>query len=409
MAKLKNDSYLGMNIENNIQYWRGRISHSIFLFLTIFGFLAYIPSVILSIRDDIPVIALLDTVVYGLVIFITLNKRISEIFKSAIGSILFYILGMVLLFTLGPYAAGNLWLFAFSLIAGLTLGEKAGIISLIINITTQVTFYILIQKGMIFQEIRFHIEANMWLIRAVNFIVLNIIIVISNSIFVKGFRKLLTQSYETKKATIVGLAKLAEHRDSDTGEHLNRIQYYTTIICREMAKKNDFHDYITEEYINDMAMSSILHDIGKVGIQDAILLKPGKLNPEEFNEIKQHPIIGGEVIEEIEKNIKGRSLYMLGREIAFYHHEKWDGTGYPEGLSCTNIPLSARIVALVDVYDALTSERPYKEAFSHDKARKIILDGKGSHFDPQIVDIFLKIEVLFKNFSERNCLKPIMK
>jgi len=277
---------------------------------------------------------------------------------------------------------------------------------LIINTVTQITLYILIQQEILFQYTDFHIEADVWLIRAVNFITLNCIIIISNHIFIKGFRELLYQSNETKKATIVGLAKLAEHRDTNTGEHLNRIQYYTTILCRELANKKEYRDYITVEYIEDMRMSSILHDIGKVGIQDAILLKPGKLTNEEFYEIRQHPIIGGQVIEEIEKNIKGRSLYMLGREIAFYHHEKWNGTGYPEGLSKEEIPLSARIIALVDVYDALTSDRPYKKAYSHDVARNIIIKGRNTHFNPQIVDAFLEIENLFKQFSENCTLKP---
>lgn len=161
----------------------------------------------------------------------------------------------------------------------------------------------------------------------------------------------------------------------------------------------EYNHYITENYIDDIATSSILHDIGKVGIQDSILLKPGKPTDEEFDIIKQHTIYGGDVINEIEKNIKGKSLYLLAKEIAYYHHEKWDGSGYPKGLKGKEIPLSARIVTLVDVYDALTTERPYKKAFSHEKAREIIISENEKHFDSMIVKIFISREEEFQRLS----------
>jgi len=157
-----------------------------------------------------------------------------------------------------------------------------------------------------------------------------------------------------------------------------------------------YKDYITEKYIDDIYQSSILHDIGKVGIQDSVLLKPGKLNLEEFNIIKRHTVLGGDALAEIESQTEGRSFLILGKEIAYYHHEKWDGTGYPDGLKGENIPLSARVVAIADVYDALTTKRFYKEAFTHEKSREIIISLKGSHFDPDVVDAFMANE---KNFS----------
>ncbi len=168
------------------------------------------------------------------------------------------------------------------------------------------------------------------------------------------------------------------------------------MIAREMAGLPAYKDYITEKYIDDIYQSSILHDIGKVGIQDSVLLKPGKLNSEEFDIIKRHSILGGDALAEIESQTEGRSVLTLGKEIAYYHHEKWDGTGYPDGLKGEDIPLAARIVAIADVYDALTTKRFYKEAFTHEKSREIIISLKGSHFDPDVVDAFLANE---KNFS----------
>lgn len=195
-----------------------------------------------------------------------------------------------------------------------------------------------------------------------------------------------------RAGTILGLAKLAEYRDEATGAHLERIREYTLILTKELAKKAHYQDYITSQYIDDIYFSSILHDIGKVGIPDSILLKPGRLTRKEFEIIKRHSSIGGDVLKQVSANLQGRSFLTIGMHIAYFHHEKWDGTGYPNGLQKYEIPLSARIVALADVYDALTSKRIYKEAYSHEQAREIIVNQRGKHFDPEIVDSFLEHE-----------------
>ena len=209
----------------------------------------------------------------------------------------------------------------------------------------------------------------------------------------KMLERNLIQSYKdvqnTRAGTILGLAKLAEFRDKDTGRHLERIREYTRILAEEMAKHSKYKGYITKEYRDDISLSSILHDIGKVGVPDSILLKPGKLTSREFEEIKEHVLLGGDTLNTIDSRIDGRSFLTIGKEIAYHHHEKWDGTGYPDGLKGEDIPLSARLVGLADVYDALTSKRSYKDAYSHKKAKKIIIDERGKHFDPDIVDAFL--------------------
>ena len=200
-----------------------------------------------------------------------------------------------------------------------------------------------------------------------------------------------------KFLTIMGLAKLAEYRDEGTGMHLERIQEYVRVIAETMAAQSKYANYITEEYILDVSKSSILHDIGKVGIPDSILLKPGRLLPEEFEIIKRHCVIGGDALKEMEAKIEGQSFLTLGKEAAYHHHEKWDGSGYPSGLKGEQIPLSARQVALADVYDALTSERSYKKAFSHEHSREIIVNSKGTHFDPDVVEAFLEQEDTFRS------------
>ncbi len=203
-----------------------------------------------------------------------------------------------------------------------------------------------------------------------------------------------------RTATILGLAKLAEYRDVDTGAHLERIGAYARIIALELAKLQQYKSYITEAYIEDIYNSAILHDIGKVGVPDAILLKAGKLTENEFEIIKTHSALGGDALKEVETNIHGQTFLTLGKEIAYYHHEKWDGTGYPNGLKGEQIPLSARIVALADVYDALTSKRTYKEAFPHQVAVEIIRKDRGTHFAPDVVDAFLVNEDKIRRIRE---------
>ena len=209
----------------------------------------------------------------------------------------------------------------------------------------------------------------------------------------------LIESYKklqnARAATILGLAKLAEYRDEGTGAHLERIREYAKRLAEEMAKNSRYKTIVTQDYIEDIFQSSILHDIGKVGIPDAILLKPGRLTDEEFEVIKRHTTMGGDAIGIIESRIKERSFLFMGKEIAYNHHEKWDGSGYPRGMKGEEIPLSARIIALADVYDALTSKRFYKEAYTHERSKDIIVDLKGSHFDPEIVEAFLILQAEF--------------
>jgi response regulator RpfG family c-di-GMP phosphodiesterase len=173
-------------------------------------------------------------------------------------------------------------------------------------------------------------------------------------------------------------------------------------MAEEMAKNPKYAGHITPEYIDDIYQSSILHDIGKVGIPDAVLLKPGRLSDEEFDVIKRHTNLGGDAIKAIEAQIEGKSFLALGKEIAYNHHEKWDGSGYPRGLNGEDIPLAARIIALADVYDALTTKRFYKEAYTHERSRQIIINLKATHFDPEVVDVFLALEDEFDRIRRQN-------
>lgn len=204
----------------------------------------------------------------------------------------------------------------------------------------------------------------------------------------------------TNSAAIYCLAALAETRDPDTGEHIKRTQKYIRELALELKSKDKYKAILTNEYINLLYKSAPLHDIGKVGVKDSILLKPGKLTQEEFEEMKKHTTYGGRSLTVGINELGEDSFLTLAKEIVLTHHEKWDGTGYPKGLFKEEIPISGRLMALSDVYDALASKRIYKAALTHSQAKKIILEGKNSHFDPDIVDAFIKREYAFIQIME---------
>lgn len=208
-------------------------------------------------------------------------------------------------------------------------------------------------------------------------------------------------SLESRDVTIFALAKLAESRDLETGAHLDRIREYCRVLCEHLSKHGPFVDQIDGDFVRMVYLTSPLHDIGKVGIPDSILLKPGKLTDDEFEIMKKHSLIGSETLDAALRARPEAEYLRMARDIARSHHEKFDGTGYPLGLEGQNIPLCGRIVALADVYDALTTKRIYKSAFSHEKSRNIILEGAGKHFDPAIVDAFQKTEDKFIEIRQR--------
>jgi HD-GYP domain-containing protein (c-di-GMP phosphodiesterase class II) len=218
---------------------------------------------------------------------------------------------------------------------------------------------------------------------------------------VDAIRERTEEIQRTRDVTIYSLASLAETRDNETGAHILRTQHYVLALAEQLADHPRFRDTLDEETIQLLHKSAPLHDIGKVGIPDAILLKPGKLTDEEFETMKGHAQLGGDAIRVAEKELGGNSFLRYAREIAESHHEKWNGSGYPRGLSGDDIPLSGRLMALADVYDALISKRVYKPAFSHDKAKGIILEGKGQHFDPDVVEAFLAVEPRFQAIATR--------
>jgi PAS domain S-box-containing protein len=202
-----------------------------------------------------------------------------------------------------------------------------------------------------------------------------------------------------RDAVIFGMAKLAESRDEETGQHLERICKYVEILARHLSGQ---YEEIDEDWIHTITTTAALHDIGKVGIPDAVLQKKGRLTEGEYQVIKKHTHIGGDTLLALKRRWGDDPFLVTAAQIAMSHHEKWDGNGYPFGLVGDNIPLAARIVAVADVYDALTSKRVYKDAMPHEQAKAIIVDGEGEHFDPAVVDAFVKVAEVFREIAARH-------
>lgn len=210
------------------------------------------------------------------------------------------------------------------------------------------------------------------------------------------------ENLNIQDVAMMAIVSLAATRDRKTGNHIRRTQQYMKLLAMQLKEHPRFKDYLNDETISLLYKASPLHDIGKVGIPDCILLKPGKFTPEEFEIMKTHTVLGRDAIVSAEELLEIPANFLkFIREMAYTHQEKWDGTGYPEGISGDDIPISGRLMAVADVYDALISKRVYKLPMSHEKAVAIIKEGAGTHFDPDVVDAFLAVADEFHNIAQK--------
>lgn len=212
---------------------------------------------------------------------------------------------------------------------------------------------------------------------------------------------------EAQIASIMALSKLTEIRDYETGKHIERVQHFCRLLAETLRREGAWPEQLDGDFLHNIFYAAPLHDIGKVGISDLILLKPGRLTSREFEVMKRHVDIGADTLEAVQKKYPRNTMIAMGIDIARFHHERWDGTGYPRGLAGEDIPLAGRIMGLADVYDAMRSQRPYKQPFTHRKACHIIRQEAGTHFDPALVEAFLAVEdqfaAIFDRLQEDQC------
>lgn len=240
-----------------------------------------------------------------------------------------------------------------------------------------------------------HQQSINWIVRLVIYVMIALVIGFFSDYYRQEYERRVKKEKEiaeAQMAMVYSLVKLAESRDDNTGAHIERVAKICQTIARRLRDLKKYQDYIDEDYINKIGQLSPLHDIGKVGIPDYILRKPGRLSAEEYELMKTHTTIGAKTLMEVKEKFPDHRFLDLAICITKFHHEKWNGTGYPLGLAGTAIPLSARIMAIADVYDALRSKRVYKEAVSHEESLRIIREGSCSFFDPEVVEAFMESE-----------------
>lgn len=389
------------------QQAREHLLQGIITAFAIIGSLAYIPSVIAAYIADFDDIIIIDTVVYAWVIYLHFFRQHSYLFRAYSLIFLNLVLAFFLLLKLGILGAGILWLFFTPILSTLLISYRQGMALIGVNILLLGLVGYMEFAGLLAASLPEN-NTSLWLVISVNFILLEIITVASLGRLLDSLETTLfnlqTKQSEivlTQEATIETVASLAEYRDNETGNHIRRTQNYVRALAVYLSDRPEHRDYLDEETIELLYKSAPLHDIGKVGIPDQILLKPGKLTGEEFEEMKKHAVYGRDALLKSAEKLGNNNFLELAALIAYSHHEKWDGSGYPQGLAGKNIPLAGRIMAVADVYDALISRRVYKQAMSHRQAIQYISENRGTHFDPDIVDAVICLQQQFLDIADR--------
>lgn len=393
--------YSGSLNKFTIKYWQNYIFYLLALVGLFVGALGLIPIIIYLFSCDRVLDGINLILFYGIENFIIFYKPFHLKFKAMALACIFYTFGLNALAHGGPAGESGIWFICNAVHCSLFLGFKTSLLFSCLNFFTGVTAAVLYHQGWLGWDFLKSYSFSGWLSQTINIFLITISFISANTMLIKGVKNAFKILNNSKEATIIGLAKLAEYRDNETKKHLDKIREYAVILALKMSETQAYRNRINDQYLEDLYISSALHDIGKVGISDTILTKPGNLTDTEFNCIKNHTIYGRAVIQEISNHLEDKSVFNMAEDIAYCHHERWDGSGYPEGLSGENIPLSARIAALVDVYDTITSKRFYKEALSHEEAVSIIAGERGKYFDPGIVDVFMEIEHEFHEIQQR--------
>jgi HD-GYP domain-containing protein (c-di-GMP phosphodiesterase class II) len=384
-----------------LAHTRENVLFGIILAIAVFGLFAYILSMIGSFYAGYIDTAVIDTLFYFWIIYLLFTQQVT-FHKRALGLIIpFWLLSIYLLLRFGINGAGFLWLFAALTLAGMFLSLKEGLITLFVTVVALALIGLALYLGLL-DSIFGEPTLLSWMIMAGNTIALSILIMVSAAVMIRGLNRVLIQLDRkikelsfTEDVTIETVATLAEYRDANTGEHIERTKAYVRAIAECLSQLDKYKELLTQESIELLYKAAALHDIGKIGVPDSILFKPGKLTPEEMEIMKKHTMYGRDALLKSEHKVGHNDFLHQAALIAYTHQERWNGSGYPQGLRGEEIPLSGRIMAVADVYDALTTKRVYKEPMPHDEAIAYIEQNSGVLFDPDIIGLFPRLKDKF--------------
>ena len=391
----------------SLAHTRENVLFGIILISAAVGFIAYIPSLIGAISIGYYDTALIDTMFYVWILVLLFNPKLSYT-QRVIGFVApIWLLSVYLILRFGIEGAGFLWLLVAPVMTGILLGLKEGLVTLLLTVAMLFGIGVAMSAFGLIPNLFGGHPILFWSVMSGNTIVLTILLMVSASIMIDSLSRTIErlnsnikELADTKDATIETVANLAECKDTETGHHIERTREYVRIIAQTLKMHGKYTKVLTEEYITLLYKSAPLHDIGKIGIPDSILLKEGPLSFEEMEIMKTHTTIGRDALLRSEHKLGSNTFLRLAAEIAYSHQERWDGSGYPLGLKGEEIPLSGRIMAVADVYDALRSERPYKAALSHEKAVSYLRKQSGILFDPKIIALLPEFEKRFEAVYE---------
>lgn len=396
----------------SLAHTRERVLFNILLVASLVGMVAYIPSVWGALAISYYDTAIIDTIMYAWILYLLTAKHMAYR-KRAYGLIVpIWILSFYLIVRFGLYGAGFLWLFTASVLTGILLGLKEGMGFLIASI---ILFTLFISAFSDTASVETMLQTGTtihWFVMAGNLLMLIVLVMVSSSVMVDALTRVIEKLdrkikalSDTEDATIETFAVLAECRDADTGYHIERTKAYVRIIAQTLKKHSRYKHILSDEYIERLYKSAPLHDIGKIGIPDSILLKKDMLTPQEMEVMKLHTVYGRDALLRSQRKLGENSFLSVAAEIAYTHQERWDGSGYPQGLKGEEIPLSGRIMAIADVYDALRSERPYKNACGHQESIEYLRKNGGILFDPEIIALLPKFEDELKKVYEEKAAR----
>ena len=391
---------------SSLAYIRENVLFNLILITSIIGIFAYVPSLIGALYIRYYDTAIIDTLFYGWIFYLLFDKKLTYSMKAIMFVVPIWLLSFYLIVRFGIGGAGFIWLLVAPILTSILLGLKKGIIALLLTLSILVLLGILINNFDIVPHVFGENPTLFWSIMASNTLIVSTLIMVSSSVIINALSRIsqklnnkIQELANTQDAMIETVANLAEYRDADTGYHIERTKEFVLIIAQILSTKEKYKEKLTNEYIKLLYKSAPLHDIGKIGIPDNILLKKSALSTQEMEIMKTHTTHGRDALLHSENKLGSNSFLNLAAEIAYTHQERWNGSGYPQGLKGEDIPLSSRIMAIADVYDALRSKRPYKEPMDHESSINYLKEHSDVLFDPYILEYLPEFSEKFYQIS----------